>query len=498
MARLSRRWRLRVPGFFVARLAGIAAAAIVSIALPAAATAHQLDATYTSRLPLAAYLAGAATVVALSFVFVLARDLRAATPPDDGRRTSLPAWLQAGLRVLGLAAWAWIVAQGAIGGDSDAEVGHLFLWVYGWVGVALISAFIGPIWTWLDPFATLHDLGAWLLARAGIQGLEASRYPAGLGRWPAAVGFAGFIWLELVVGGGDSRTLFLVLLGYTALTLVMMAQFGRDTWRANGETFSVWFELLGRMAPLAREDDARLRRRGLGAGLLEPGWRLEDTVIIALGTGSILFDGLSQTQIWFDLLGRPATPGQTLLLAGFLAIVVGAALLVVRAVGTDATGAALLPIAVGYLVAHYLTYLLIDGQRIVIALADPFQQGWALLPTAFHEPTGAWLPPGLVWTIQLAAVVGGHMLGAWGGHVVAAREAQPPAPGDRKGRQVYAEARQARAARKAAAGGRSAVGGIGLMPRRDPRLREVPLAIVMVGLTTLTLWSLGQAIVQPA
>ena len=77
----------------------------------------------------------------------------------------------------------------------------------------------------------------------------------------------------------------------------------------------------------------------------------------------------------------------------------------------------------------------------------------------FHEPSGAFLPPGLVWTIQLAAVVGGHMLGAWGGHVVAAAEA--PAGLD----------------------------------ARALRLRQLPLAVVMVGLTTLTLWSLGQAIV---
>ena len=30
---------------------------------------------------------------------------------------------------------------------------------------------------------------------------------------------------------------------------------------------------------------------------------------------------------------------------------------------------------------------------------------------------------------------------------------------------------------------------------RDVRLREIPLAVVMVALTTITLWSLGQAIV---
>jgi hypothetical protein len=55
--------------------------------------------------------------------------------------------------------------------------------------------------------------------------------------------------------------------------------------------------------------------------------------------------------------------------------------------------------------------------------------------------------------------VGGHMLGAWGGHVVASLEAP-----------------------------RGLIG-------RALTLRQVPLAVVMVGLTTLTLWSLGQAIV---
>jgi hypothetical protein len=132
---------------------------------------------------------------------------------------------------------------------------------------------------------------------------------------------------------------------------------------------------------------------------------------------------------------------------------------VTRFVGVAATGAGLLPIAVGYLIAHYLTYLLIDGQRIIIAISDPFQRGWDLFGTAFYQPSGAWLPPGLVWTAQLAAVVGGHMLGAWGGHVMAALEAP-------RG-----------------------------MSMSTLRTRQIPLAVVMVGLTTLTLWSLGQAVV---
>jgi len=257
-----------------------------------------------------------------------------------------------------------------------------------------------------------------------------------------------------------SDVLFIVVVGYTALTLAMMAQYGRDTWRSHAEIFTVWFRLLGRLAPYDLVDeDGRLRRRPYFSGLLEPGWSLADVVLVALGIGSILYDGLSQTQIWYDLFGLPTLLGQTVLLAGFLGLIVAATLVVTRFVGVAATGAGLLPIAIGYLVAHYFTYLVIDGQRIVVAISDPLQTGADLFGTAFYEPSGAWLPPGLVWTLQLAAVVGGHMLGAWAGHVVAALKAPP-----------------------------------GLAGRRLT-VRQVPLAVVMVALTTLTLWSLGQAMV---
>jgi hypothetical protein len=264
------------------------------------------------------------------------------------------------------------------------------------------------------------------------------------------------VWLELVLKGAAGRTLFIAFLGYSALTVAMMAQFGRDTWRTNGETFGVWFRLLGRLAPIALDDESgRLRRRPFPTGLLEPGWRRDDVVLIALGTGSILFDGLSQTTPWFELFGAPAAPVATLQLFGFLALIVVAALAVTGFVGIPGTAAGLLPIAVGYLLAHYLTYLFIDGQRIVIAISDPLQQGSDLFGTAFYQTSAYFLQPGLVWTIQLMSVVAGHMIGAWAGHVASSQ-----------------------------------------MSTRDVRVRQVPLALVMVCLTTVTLWSLGQAIVK--
>jgi hypothetical protein len=187
------------------------------------------------------------------------------------------------------------------------------------------------------------------------------------------------------------------------------------------------------------------------------------TAIFSVGSALFLYPPLFLSE-YPDRLGRwPAVAVETVELLGFVGIIVGGALLVGRLVGVAATCAGLLPIAAGYLVAHYFTYLFIDGQRIVVALADPLQQGWDLggLGLAFFEPSSSWFPPGLVWTIHIAAVVGGHMIGAWGGHVVAARRSASTAD-------------------------------------RSHRRREVPLAVIMVALTTLTLWSLGQSLVVEA
>jgi hypothetical protein len=475
-----------------ARLAGVVGALALVVGLPAVAAAHGLSPIYQSPLPLAVYLVGAAATVALSFVFVLARDLRA-EPAPAGRVVRVPAPVRWAFRLAGVGGWAWIMAQAIAGGSSDGAVGTLFLWVYGWVGVALLSALVAPVWEWLDPFATLFDAGAWILRRVGIRSMPATSLPVSLRGWPAVAGFAFFVWLELVAVPGNG-TLAVVLAGYTILTLVLMAQFGRDAWRAQGETFSVWFRTLNRLAATGLvmataggddpdEDavDARfVVRRPFASGLPEADWSRSRIVLVALGVASIIFDGLSQTVAFASVFGTPAVGPKTILLLVFLVLVAGVALEVARSVSPGAIGAGLVPIAVGYLVAHYLTYLLIDGQRIVIAVSDPLQTGADLFGTAFYVPGGTWLPPGLVWTVQLAAVVGGHMLGAWSGHVTAQRDwelrLQPKETRDRRHRVIRETP----------------------PPGRNVRAREIPLALVMVALTTLTLWSLGQKIVQEA
>lgn len=449
-------------------LRALAAASVLLLALPGAVTAHTLGEQYQAPLPLIAYVLGAAIAVAMSFAFVILREPAGLDEPPRPQRRKVPAWLRLVLRLTGLLAWLWIVAQAIAGGSGQADVASLFLWVYGWVGVALVSALLGPVWSWLDPFSSLHMGLTWLGRRLGLSSGEGEgegerrQYPARLGQWPAVLGFGFFIWLELVARVEGGRTLGVVLIGYTMITLAGMSYFGRDAWRRQAEVFSVWFGLLGRLAPwelAGRPEEGLVRRRPFAGGLAGR-WSLAELVLVGLGAGSIIFDGLSQTQLYFDLVrqtgfGLPAVLIDSLAGAGFLLLVLALVLIVSRRLGTAALGAGLLPVAVGYLIAHYLVFLLVDGQRIVNALNDPLQRGDNLLPfdLGFFEPV-LFLPTAIIWTIQLAAVVGGHVLGAWAGHAALTRS------------------------------------GVAVRP-----LAQLPLAALMVLLTSVTLWSLGQAVI---
>jgi hypothetical protein len=213
-----------------------------------------------------------------------------------------------------------------------------------------------------------------------------------------------------------------------------MAVFGREHWTGNGEGFAVAFGLLARIAPFAVRDGSVVVRwpfTGLAGAERVPG----TVLLVAVMLGSTSFDGFSRTTTWQDLLAgvRADLAGSSQRVSDLvttLVNVVGLGLLVGAVVATylAAVWAAralvhaprslvpdfvlpLVPIAAAYLVAHYFSFFLIQGQFIGTIASDPFGKGWDLFGTRDFAPNLAIVSTATVWYVQVAALVVGHVAG---------------------------------------------------------------------------------------
>ena len=77
----------------------------------------------------------------------------------------------------------------------------------------------------------------------------------------------------------------------------------------------------------------------------------------------------------------------------------------------------MIPIIVGYMTAHYLSYFVEQGQTTIIQLSDPMVRGDNLLGTA-NLSVNYWLSfhPSLLASIKVLAVVTGHIVGVIAAH----------------------------------------------------------------------------------
>ena len=81
----------------------------------------------------------------------------------------------------------------------------------------------------------------------------------------------------------------------------------------------------------------------------------------------------------------------------------------------------LVPIALAYNLAHYLSLLLISGQTVIPLLSDPFGNGWDLLGTAGYATNIAIINARVAWYVSVAAIVAGHVVSVYLAHLVSMR-----------------------------------------------------------------------------
>lgn len=445
---------------------------------------HGFGLRYDLPLPLALWVTGAAATVLLSFLIVavairsnawIEGAVRSYSGPRPAGYAAAGRTMRVVAQLVAVAALILVVIAGIIGDQTPTRnLAPTAIWIAWWVGFSYVSAFVGNVWSVVNPWAAIFDWCEPFLANVRRTRVE---WPARLGVWPAIGLFLIFAWIELVWEGRSipSRLAALVI-AYSILTWMGMFFFGRSTWLQHADPFAQAFGILSRFAPFGRRG---LRRPGIGL-LHTADVSASRVAFVVVMLSTVTFDGVMATPLWRRIedtlyASLPALGDSRLALINtvgllFFCAIFGAvyrlvATLIARASGNrmtpeEASGAfvlTLVPIAIAYLVAHYLSYFLIQGQLLIRLVSDPLGWGWNLFGTARFRPDIGIVGARFVWYTSLFAIVIGHVVAVSLAHIVALRR---------------------------------------LDDSRVAVRSQVPMLVLMVAYTTMSLWIIAQPIVE--
>ena len=494
---------------------------IAALAIASPAGAHGFGDRYDLPIPLSIWVAGAAVAVVLSFVviglFVRSPAIAGDYPRINllrwpvGRILVDPRLWRVG-QIASVLLLALVIATGVWGSqDPTRNLAPTAVWVIWWVGFAYLSALLGNVWMVVNPWSALFAAAGRIVHGRGEWGLA---YPRTLGVWPAVVLFGAFAWTELVFNGrAVPAQLALLIIGYSLITWAGMAIFGRSVWLRRADPFAMVFGLLARFAPLelrvrtrrlcrlcdglcegagsgcvnclecfvhAHAAERQLNLRPPASGLLEVE-RVPPSMVVfvLLVLATVTFDGFMATGTWSTIESTlyAAVPGEpdskltfalTIGLLGLGALFVliyrifAQGIAIAAGHGSSSRMASVfvlsrVPIALAYHLAHYFTYLLIQGQLAIPLASDPFGYGWNLLGTAAFRPDIGLVDARVAWYTAVVAIVAGHIMAVYIAHVVALQE---------------------------------------FRQRRAVIRSQLVMLVLMVGYTTASLWIIAQPIVE--
>jgi hypothetical protein len=398
--------------------------------------AHGIGGAKDLPIPAEYAIAGAGAALAVSFI-VLALAWR--TPRFDAAHNGrpAPAWLASlvdstafavALRVLGFVFFAYVVWAAVLGPDLLVNPAFGVVYVLLWVGLVPMSLLFGPFYKAVSPLRTIHLVFTRLTGGdpdAGILTLSPR-----VGYWPAAFGLLAFVWLELVYPGSTYLSpVRLWFAGYIAIVIIGAAVFG-SAWLERADPFEVYSTLVGHLSVFGRTEDGTLVLRSplgnLDGVRAAPGL----TAVVAVLFGSTAFDSFKDSNEWLKFTQSVSMSSTWL---DFLALLFFCAVVGLTFAGaTMATGVdpgvsrrtlpnlfahSVVPIIVGYIVAHYLSYFVEVGQQTVVQLSDPLGKGWNLLGTADWK-VSYWISahPTFLAILKVLSVVTGHVLGVIAAH----------------------------------------------------------------------------------
>jgi hypothetical protein len=459
-------------------MTGRCALAILAIWLAGTriAAAHAGEGAVILLLPTELYIMGGAAAVLVSFCVLALFHRTPGKPRSPAVLHAVPRSALRAVSLLSLALLAVLIIAG-FAGKPDPLVNPLPLavWTLWWMGFTLAVVIAGNLWTIANPWIGLYDLLRW---RPPLS------YPESWGYLPAIVLFLCSAWFELVYATPqDPQRLAIAVAVYWLINFASLAIFG-TRWLARGEAFSVFFAMAGSLSAWRWRTETNGKKAFVTVAFGWPGQlrngdfaALTGVLFILVTLASVSFDGLSRTFTWMGWLGvNPLEfPGRSAVFwqnsAGLIAsvIVLGAFYALAIALGPRRTGLiaspraaagrfilTLVPISIAYHLAHYLPSLIVGFPSAILALADPLGSGRSLLPEGMlHESSPMGLGHDmvvLIYRVQTAIIVVGHIVATLMAHVTALADAEDP---------------------------------------RKAVISEIPLALLMVGYTLFGLWLLS-------
>ncbi|NYI44996.1 hypothetical protein BJ993_002076 [Nocardioides aromaticivorans] len=390
-----------------------------------------------SDLPVAPWLATYAGVAVVAVSFFVATALWA-KPRWEGRpgearldvlgRIVDSALARASARTLGVLLLVGFLVVGWMGPDDLGRANPAPTWFYAWfwVGLVPLSLLFGPVWKRLNPLRTIASA-------ASILNPAQVRLPQAVGMWPAVVGLVAFLWLELVYDGAASpRTVAWFVFWYAVVQVVAGVVFG-PRWFERGDGFEVYSTMVSRASPWGRDAHGRLVLRNPMRGIAETPASPALTPVVVTVLGSTVFDGISRSSWWagriadttraeYLLVGTVGLAGAIAAVGATFGLAVALTRGFVAADRANGRGVAalfapsLIPIAIGYTFAHYLSFAIFQGQQGYLLANDPLGRGWDLLGLTGRTVDYTIVTTSQIAFLQIAAIVVGHVVAVLSAH----------------------------------------------------------------------------------
>ena len=321
-----------------------------------------------------------------------------------------------------------LIIFGYIGSrDPLANPLSLFIWSVWFMVMPVIQIIFGNVWAFLNPW---YGFGRLFFKNNILFKLD-QNYSLVF----SSVGFLIFSLFMLVdIAPDDPDRLANIVTIYLLVNFIFMKIFGVD-WLKNGECFTSFYRLLSKLSWIWIKE-GKIYVGFFGSQLKNINTFPPMSVLfLSIILATLSFDGLNETFLWFKIInvnplefyGRSSVVLENssgliffailLFLIFSITIFLGHKFINEKVTFKNIIGInsiALLPIALAYHIAHYLTSFLVNIQYSYKVASDPLNNGMDLLNLGDFNVTTSFFNTietvKLIWFIQAAAIVIGHVI----------------------------------------------------------------------------------------